>query len=137
MQIQNKIAMNFLQILATNSEKEVERFLKAFLPGTPWAGKIKAVGGFVRDEFMSIIKNDPSIEAKDLDLVVVETEKGAEKATHFIFDQQHVQIAEGMKPHFTEFQWIHRAEYVRILKNEGFKVSIKTDGATDIYICKK
>ena len=86
MKVQTKVAMKFIQKLATNSEKEVERFLKKFLPGTPFEGKIKAVGGYVRDEFLSILKNDPSIEAKDLDLVVVETKDGAEKATHFIFN---------------------------------------------------
>lgn len=86
MEPQIKVALKYLEIVATNSEKEVERFLKKFLPGTPFENKIKAVGGYVRDEFLSILKNDPSIEAKDLDLVVVETKDGAEKATHFIYD---------------------------------------------------
>jgi len=86
MRPQIKVAIKYLEIVASSSEKEVERFLKKFLPGTPWEGKIKAVGGYVRDEFLSILKNDPSIEAKDLDLVVVETKDGADKATHFIYD---------------------------------------------------
>jgi poly(A) polymerase len=86
MEPQIKVALKYLEVIASNSEKEVERFLKKFLPETPFANKIKAVGGFVRDEFLSILKNDPSIEAKDLDLVVVETKDGAEKATHFIYD---------------------------------------------------
>lgn len=71
--------------LATKSEKEVERFLKVLLPGTPFAGKTKAVGGYVRDEYLRLIKNDPSIEAKDLD-IVVEMDGGAQKITEYIYD---------------------------------------------------
>ena len=54
--------MNSL-ILESMAEKEVERFLKVILPSSPYAGLVKAVGGYVRDEFMSMIKNDPTIEA--------------------------------------------------------------------------
>jgi poly(A) polymerase len=86
MQPQIKVALKYLEIVSSNSEKEVERFLKKFLPGTFLENRVKAVGGFVRDEFLSILKNDPSIEAKDLDLVVVEIKDGAEKATHFIYN---------------------------------------------------
>lgn len=69
-----------------NPEEEVERFLKVFLPGTFWENRIKAVGGYPRDQYLRLFLNDPSIEAKDLDLIVVEVQDGAEKATHFIFD---------------------------------------------------
>lgn len=71
--------------LSTEAEKEVEKFLRALLPGTPYAGKTKAIGGYVRDEYLSLIKKDPSIEAKDLD-IVVDMENGAEKLTHYIYD---------------------------------------------------
>ena len=36
-------------IVATSAEKEVERFLKIVLRGTPFANKTHAVGGYVRD----------------------------------------------------------------------------------------
>ena len=70
---------------ASKSEQEVERFLKALLPGTPWEGKTKAVGGYVRDQYLSEIMNDPSIEAKDLDIVVGE-KNGSRDLTQYIYD---------------------------------------------------
>jgi len=50
---------------------------------------------------------------------------------------KHVQIAEGMDPHFTEFRWIPPGEFKKAFKSTGFKVEVKTDKATDIYICRK
>jgi poly(A) polymerase len=70
-------------IVATSAEKEVERFLKIVLRGTPFANKTHAVGGYVRDEVMGL-------EAKDLD-IVVEMRGGAEKLTvmlHQMFPDQ-------------------------------------------------
>jgi poly(A) polymerase len=75
-----------VEIFASKAEKEVERFLKVFLPGTPFEGKAKAIGGYVRDEYLSLIKNDPSIEAKDLD-IVVDMKDGSEKLTKFIHEK--------------------------------------------------
>jgi len=80
-----RIVEAYLHLISTSAEKEVERFLKSFLPGTEFAGKLKAVGGYVRDEYLSLIKNDPSIESKDLD-IVVNMRDGAEKVTNFIYD---------------------------------------------------
>lgn len=84
-EMHERIALAYTQIRATEAEKEVERFLKALLPGTKFEGKVKAVGGYVRDQYLSLLKHDPSIEAKDLDLVVV-MKDGAEKATKYIYD---------------------------------------------------
>ena len=39
-------------VLASSSEKEVERLMRAILPGTPFAGKTHGVGGFIRDEVL-------------------------------------------------------------------------------------
>jgi poly(A) polymerase len=58
-------------IVGKTAEKELEMLLRALVPGTPFAGKVYAVGGYVRDELLGI-------ESKDLD-VVVETRGGAEK----------------------------------------------------------
>ena len=59
------------EVLGSTAEKELERFLKAYLPGTPWAGKTYSVGGYNRDELLGL---DP----KDLD-IVVEIKGGAEQ----------------------------------------------------------
>jgi len=64
-------------LLASSSEKEVERLLRVVLRGTQWAGKAHAVGGYVRDEFMGL-------DAKDLD-IVVSVPGGSEKLTRYLF----------------------------------------------------
>lgn len=74
-----EIAMVARDVLASKAERELERFLKAFLPGTRFAGKVYAVGGYVRDELMGL---DP----KDLD-VVVEMKGGAERLASAIHDE--------------------------------------------------
>jgi len=81
---ETRIALDYIQ--SSQSEEEVERFLKAFLPGTPYANKTHAVGGYVRDQYLRFLKNDPNIEAKDLD-IVVDMKDGAEKLTHYIYEQ--------------------------------------------------
>lgn len=68
---------------ASAAEREVEKLFKTLLPGTPFANKIHAVGGYVRDEYIKKLKDDPSIDPKDLD-IVVEMDGGSEKLTHFI-----------------------------------------------------
>jgi SAM-dependent methyltransferase len=50
---------------------------------------------------------------------------------------KHVQIVEGMDPHFTEFKWISPEEFKESFKKCGFKVTVKRNKGTDIYICKK
>jgi len=72
-------------LVSSSSEKEVERLLKAFLPGTMFSGRVHSVGGYNRDELLGL-------EAKDLDLVVeLPSEKGkqmpegAKKFTHFVW----------------------------------------------------
>jgi len=83
----NKVASAYLErvIVGSKAEQEVERFLKDFLPGTIWANKVHAIGGYVRDQYLSELMNDPKIEAKDLD-IVVEMKGGSEKLTKYIYD---------------------------------------------------
>jgi len=70
-------------ILATNAEKEVEKVLKEILPGTEFANKAHAVGGYPRDELLNILDPKLNIEVKDLD-IVVEMRGGAKKISHFL-----------------------------------------------------
>lgn len=75
----------FYQKVAADSEKEVEKLFRDWLPSTPWRGKAYAVGGYVRDEYLSKIKKDPSIQPKDLDIMVDSPKGGgAEEITKFI-----------------------------------------------------
>lgn len=75
-------------LLASKAEKEVERLLRALLPGTPFANKVFAVGGYVRDEVLGL-------PAKDLD-AVVDMRDGAKKVTNFIYRQFPQQVT---RPH--------------------------------------
>lgn len=75
-------------LMASKAEKEVERLLKALLPGTPFANKVFAVGGYVRDEVLGL----PS---KDLD-AVVDMRDGAKKVTNFIYKHFRGQVT---RPH--------------------------------------
>lgn len=70
---------------SSDAEHEVERLLKDILWGTQFAGKVKAVGGYVRDQYLSMIKKDPSIKPKDLD-IVVNMPGGAEAITKYLHE---------------------------------------------------
>lgn len=48
----------------------------------------------------------------------------------------HIQIMEGLEPHFTQFDWIPKNTYKKLL-SPYFDVELKDDGKTSIYICKK
>jgi ubiquinone/menaquinone biosynthesis C-methylase UbiE len=50
---------------------------------------------------------------------------------------KHVQIAEGMDPHFTEFKWIPPEEFMVAFRKEKFDVAVLSKGSTDIYVCTK
>lgn len=50
---------------------------------------------------------------------------------------KHIQIAQGMNPHFTEFQWISPNEFRDAFTRHGFHIKIINNNATDIYVCKK
>jgi len=52
------------------------------------------------------------------------------------FEVHHVQIREEIEPHHTTFQWIP-PEYFKGILSYHFDVEVKTDGGTDIYICRK
>jgi len=86
MQPQIKVALNFVNLVANQALKEIDRLFQDYLKDTPFKGKVKAVGGYPRDLYLSIIKNDPSIEPDDIDLVVNE-EGGSKKITHYIREQ--------------------------------------------------
>lgn len=83
MSFRNFYELNLL--LESTAEREVERFLKILLPNSPFKGLVHSVGGYVRDEYRSIIHNDPSIQSNDLD-IVVDMIDGAEKVTKYIYN---------------------------------------------------
>jgi poly(A) polymerase len=72
--VYNKVAYDL--VTASAAEKEMERLFLQLLPGTEFAGKAYAVGGYVRDEVMGI-------DSKDLD-IVVGFPNGAEELAKFI-----------------------------------------------------
>jgi len=81
-----KVVCAYLQERSSSAaEQEVERLLKTLLPSTPFAGKVKAVGGYVRDQYLSVLKNDPSIQPEDLD-VVIDMRGGAEAITRYLHE---------------------------------------------------
>jgi len=80
--------------VASISEKEVERLLKRVLPGTPFAGKAMAVGGYIRDEYIGL-------EAKDLD-IVVDMRGGAKKITTYLHNMFSREIT---RPHHMGAQY--------------------------------
>ena len=86
-----KIAAMFLDKTSGKSEKEVEKLLKVYLPETPFAGKAKVVGGYVRDEYLKSIKEVSEFEPDDLDVVVAPVEgyvgKGAETLTKLLHNE--------------------------------------------------
>ncbi len=69
--VDSNIIRKIASKIASLPEKEVERLLKIFLKGTPFANHAFAVGGYNRDELLGL-------DAKDLD-IVVDIKDGAEK----------------------------------------------------------
>jgi len=65
--------------LASVAEKEVENLLLAILPKSPFANKVYAVGGYVRDEVMGL-------QSKDLDIMVTMPD-GAENLAKYVHEK--------------------------------------------------
>lgn len=49
---------------------------------------------------------------------------------------EHIQICEGMEPHFTEFYWISEDEFREILE-PYFEIKIKDNGKSALYVCRR
>lgn len=49
---------------------------------------------------------------------------------------EHIQIREGYTPHFTEFDWISKEQYVELL-SPYFDLELIDDGKSALYICKR
>lgn len=48
----------------------------------------------------------------------------------------HIQIREGLEPHFTKFDWISEDEYRKIL-SPYFDIEIDDNGTSAIYVCRR
>lgn len=49
---------------------------------------------------------------------------------------EHIQIREGFPPHFTEFDWISKEQYIELL-SPYFDLELIDDGKSSLYICKR
>lgn len=49
---------------------------------------------------------------------------------------EHIQIKEGYKPHFTEFDWISKEQYIKLL-SPYFELEINESGKSSLYKCKR
>ena len=49
----------------------------------------------------------------------------------------HIQVRDGMEPHETSFKWITPSQFRRILESERFRVMVRVDGRTSIYVCTR
>lgn len=49
---------------------------------------------------------------------------------------QHIQICEGYKPHFTEFDWISPNDYIKLL-SPYFEIQVHNTTKSSLYICKR
>ena len=48
----------------------------------------------------------------------------------------HIQVCEGLEPHFTIFDWISKEEYIQLL-SPYFNVKIEDNEKSSLYICKR
>ena len=48
----------------------------------------------------------------------------------------HIQVCEGLEPHFTIFYWISKEEYIQLL-SPYFNVKIVDNEKSSLYICKR
>ena len=49
---------------------------------------------------------------------------------------EHIQIREGFKPHFTEFDWISKEQYMELL-SPYFNVELIDNGKSSLYKCER
>ena len=73
-----------------------------------------------------------SIHAGDDD-EYVEVEWVVEDVAHHVSNIHHVQIASGMKPHFTKSTWFGQEYILKICEECHFRVEVKNEGNIDIY----
>lgn len=49
---------------------------------------------------------------------------------------EHIQIREGYGPHFTEFDWISKEQYIELL-SPYFDLELIDNGKSSLYVCKR
>lgn len=92
---------------------------------------LKRDGVFVFNTFNTLPSTVPTIRERQVDgHMEYEVFHSAGGMVH------HVQLREGYAPHQTSFRWIPPDEFDRMLEPH-FDVERRTDGRTDIYVCRK
>jgi ubiquinone/menaquinone biosynthesis C-methylase UbiE len=97
---------------------------------------MRSGGKFIFNTFNTKPSTEPKVKQYDMGNLNGDWSKYVE--VHWLVDDMvhHVQICEGMEPHYTSFKWIPPERFREILEPH-FDLDIKTDQYTDIYICQK
>lgn len=96
-----------------------------------FASMIECSGVFVFNTFSTKPSSSPLIKEYEIDGVAYL------EISYVIGNKvEHIQVCEGYEPHFTEFDWISREEYMDIL-SPYFHIDLKDDGKSALYICRR
>ncbi len=95
------------------------------------ASIIKKDGLFIFNTFIKEPTIKPMIKTYDLEGI-------SYMEISYLVDKKvkHVQICEGLSPHFTEFDWISEEDYKNILE-PYFDITIKKENNSALYICRR
>ncbi len=95
------------------------------------ASIIEKDGLFIFNTFIKEPHSKPMIKTYDLEgISYIEISYLVDKKV------KHVQICEGLSPHFTEFDWISEEDYKNILE-PYFDITIKKENNSALYICRR
>ena len=92
---------------------------------------IESGGLFVFNTFSNAPTSKPMVKEYKIDnLNYLEISYLVDKKVH------HIQVCEGLEPHFTIFDWIAKEQFLKIL-SPYFDVEVKDNGKSSLYICKR
>lgn len=100
---------------------DVEKFSKIFNKG----------GLFIFNTFANKPTTTPMIKEYNIDDI------NYMEISYLVQNQvYHIQIREGMEPHFTIFDWISEEDFMKVL-SPYFDVKVINDGKSSLYVCKR